>query len=109
MHHEGVLLGYVEAEMARYDCWRFFIVAIWSAFLLAVGNFCYASTGGSLGYAISYSLSRGTLLVSALWGIFSIMSLEVRIVRLGLLSCPLSISLSPPFSVLRWHKSVPVC
>ena len=44
-------------------------VAIWSALLLAIGNFCYASTGGSLGYAISYSLSRGTLLVSALWGI----------------------------------------
>ncbi|KAK8802858.1 hypothetical protein WA171_006529 [Blastocystis sp. BT1] len=43
--------------------------AIWSALLLAIGNFCYASTGGSLGYAISYSLSRGTLLVSALWGI----------------------------------------
>ena len=70
MHHEGVLLGDVEAEMAWYDCCRFFTVAIWSAFLLAVGNFCYASTGGSLGYAISYSLSRGTLLVSALWGIF---------------------------------------
>ena len=60
----------MEAEMAWYDCCRFFTVAIWSAFLLAVGHFCYASTGGSLGYAISYSLSRGTLLVSALWGIF---------------------------------------
>lgn len=45
-------------------------LAIWSALLLAIGNFCYASTGSALGYAISYSLSRGTLLVSALWGIF---------------------------------------
>ena len=40
--------------------------AIWSAGLLALGNFGYASAGDSLGYAIGYALSRGTLLVSAL-------------------------------------------
>ena len=44
--------------------------AIWSAGLLALGNFGYASAGDSLGYAIGYALSRGTLLVSALLGVF---------------------------------------
>ena len=43
--------------------------AIWSAFLLALGNFGYASAGSQLGFAIGYALSRGTLLVSALLGI----------------------------------------
>ena len=38
--------------------------AIWSAFLLALGNFGYASAGSQLGFAIGYALSRGTLLVS---------------------------------------------
>lgn len=44
--------------------------AIWSAFLLALGNFGYASAGSQLGFAIGYALSRGTLLVSALLGVF---------------------------------------
>lgn len=43
--------------------------AIWSAGLLALGNFGYATAGSALTYAISYALSRGTLLVSALLGI----------------------------------------
>lgn len=45
-------------------------VAIWSAFLLALGNWGYASAGSQLGFAIGYALSRGTLLVSALLGVF---------------------------------------
>ena len=44
--------------------------AIWSAFLLALGNWGYASAGSQLGFAIGYALSRGTLLVSALLGVF---------------------------------------
>lgn len=47
----------------------FLCIAIWSAGLLAIGNFCYATAGSALTYAISYALSRGTLLVSALLGI----------------------------------------
>lgn len=43
--------------------------AFWSAFLLAIGNVTYASAGDKLSFAISYALSRGTLLVSALWGV----------------------------------------
>lgn len=46
-----------------------YFIAIWSAGLLAIGNFCYATAGSALTYAISYALSRGTLLVSALLGI----------------------------------------
>ena len=37
--------------------------------MLAIGNCCYATAGNAISYAISYALSRGTLLVSALWGI----------------------------------------
>ena len=43
--------------------------AIWSGFLLALGNFGYASAGSELGFAVGYALSRGTLLVSALLGV----------------------------------------
>ena len=35
-----------------------------------MGNFGYASAGQQIGVAISYALSRGTLLVSALLGVF---------------------------------------
>ena len=45
------------------------LLAIWSAALLAIGNVCYATAGNALSTAISYALSRGTLLVSALLGI----------------------------------------
>ena len=43
--------------------------AIWSAALLAIGNVCFATAGSTLSTTISYALSRGTLLVSALLGI----------------------------------------
>ena len=43
---------------------------MWSGFLLALGNWGYASAGSKLGFAIGYALSRGTLLVSALLGVF---------------------------------------
>ena len=37
---------------------------------MALGNWGYASAGSQLGFAIGYALSRGTLLVSALLGVF---------------------------------------
>lgn len=60
MRLEGLLRRLLGAALARHLVGR----------LLALGNFGYASAGDSLGYAIGYALSRGTLLVSALLGVF---------------------------------------